>query len=402
MPPTAPPVLGTTILGGSVFSQACRLLQLNAIPPALPCRDQQRDEIFDFLCEAVSTGTGKCLYISGVPGTGKTVTVHQVVRAMQELSRLGELPAFQFVEINGMKLVNPPQVYSLLWKGLTGAHATPAHAAEMLDQRFTTPSPHRQPCVLLVDELDLLVTRKQTVIYNLFDWPTHRHSRLVVIGIANTMDLPERMLPRVHSRLGLRRLDFQAYTREQLRMIIGSRLTSLDAYTSDAVEYCAIKIAAVSGDIRKALEICRRAAELAEAAKAPSVGMDHVNAALEELFRSTAVQTLQRACSMHEQLMVASLLLEIRRQGLPEVSFGDVAARQLTLCSTNALELPSHALLAGVAARLAEVRLILREGGSSDRFSKMRLNMAEEDVVFALTNNRIIQAIFDVQLKDRD
>lgn len=38
--------------------------------------------------------------------------------------------------------------------------------------------------------------------YNLFDWPTRRQARLVVLTIANTMDLPERiMINRVASRL---------------------------------------------------------------------------------------------------------------------------------------------------------------------------------------------------------
>lgn len=38
--------------------------------------------------------------------------------------------------------------------------------------------------------------------YNLFDWPTHKKARLVVLTIANTMDLPERiMMNRVSSRL---------------------------------------------------------------------------------------------------------------------------------------------------------------------------------------------------------
>lgn len=51
-------------------------------------------------------------------------------------------------------------------------------------------------------QLDLLWTRKQNVMYNLFDWPTRRHARLVVLTIANTMDLPERiMINRVASRL---------------------------------------------------------------------------------------------------------------------------------------------------------------------------------------------------------
>ena len=38
--------------------------------------------------------------------------------------------------------------------------------------------------------------------YNLFDWPNRPNSKLVVIAIANTMDLPERMLMnKVASRL---------------------------------------------------------------------------------------------------------------------------------------------------------------------------------------------------------
>lgn len=53
-----------------------------------------------------------------------------------------------------------------------------------------------------VPQLDLLTTRKQDVLYNLFDWPTKPRSKLVVLAIANTMDLPERvMMNRVSSRL---------------------------------------------------------------------------------------------------------------------------------------------------------------------------------------------------------
>lgn len=57
-------------------------------------------------------------------------------------------------------------------------------------------------CGVCCLQLDLLWTRKQNVMYNLFDWPTRRQARLVVLTIANTMDLPERiMINRVASRL---------------------------------------------------------------------------------------------------------------------------------------------------------------------------------------------------------
>ncbi len=63
--------------------------------------------------------------------------------------------------------------------------------------------PHRLSSVVLMDELDQLMTTKQDVVYNFFNWPTLEGSRLVVIAVANTMDLPERVMTgRVRSRLG--------------------------------------------------------------------------------------------------------------------------------------------------------------------------------------------------------
>ena len=49
---------------------------------------------------------------------------------------------------------------------------------------------NKETIVVLVDELDLLWNRKQSVLYNIFEWPNNEHARLVVLAIANTMDLP--------------------------------------------------------------------------------------------------------------------------------------------------------------------------------------------------------------------
>lgn len=49
------------------------------------------------------------MYISGVPGTGKTATVHQVIRYLKEEHEDGDLPFFKYIEINGMKLTDPHQ-----------------------------------------------------------------------------------------------------------------------------------------------------------------------------------------------------------------------------------------------------------------------------------------------------
>jgi origin recognition complex subunit 1 len=65
---------------------------------------------------------------------------------------------------------------------------------------------------------------------------------------------------------GLTRITFPGYTHDQLMAIIQSRLEGVpgDIVDADAVQFASRKVAAVSGDARRALDICRRAVEIAE------------------------------------------------------------------------------------------------------------------------------------------
>ena len=51
------------------------------------------------------------MYISGLPGTGKTATVMEVISSLQETVADGDLPPFDFVEVNGMRLTDPKQAF---------------------------------------------------------------------------------------------------------------------------------------------------------------------------------------------------------------------------------------------------------------------------------------------------
>ena len=56
------------------------------------------------------------MYISGVPGTGKTATVREVSQYLRQTCDEGALPPFKFVEINGMRLTEPHRVYVSILK----------------------------------------------------------------------------------------------------------------------------------------------------------------------------------------------------------------------------------------------------------------------------------------------
>ena len=87
-----------------------------------------------------------------------------------------------------------------------------------------------QTKVFLVDELDYLITRDQSVLYNLFDWPQRKNANLVIIGIANTLDLPEQFIARVSSRIGNTRLIFTPYSSAEILEIINQRVFDCDVF----------------------------------------------------------------------------------------------------------------------------------------------------------------------------
>ena len=77
------------------------------------------------------------------------------------------------------------------------------HGTTSIDYCRCPPSECDRCSVVLMDELDQLLTKKQDVVYNFFNWPSLANSKLIVLAVANTMDLPERVMSgKVRSRLG--------------------------------------------------------------------------------------------------------------------------------------------------------------------------------------------------------
>lgn len=357
------------------------------------------------------------MYVSGVPGTGKTATVMEVIKALRQespsttsssvkkkkskASKVDNVSDFTYIEVNGLRLTDPYQVYSEIYRSLQGeSHVSAKTAANWLEDYFTHATDDRF-VVLVVDELDLLCTKKQTILYHLFDWPNRPHSNLVVIAIANAMDLSERILKnRVASRLGLTRLTFQPYTHPQLQVIIRSRLQGIQGFDETAAQLVARKVAAVSGDARRALDICRRAALIAESRcdnrnnrKSPhktrgeesgSVKVEDVTEAVDKLLSSTRLVAI-RESSQQEQTLLQAIVQEFRSSGLEEADFGQVARVHREICQFERLDFcPSAAQLFEIAFNLYERRLILLDDNNCFLRAKVRLNVSTDDIDLAL------------------
>jgi origin recognition complex subunit 1 len=199
-----------------------------------------------------------------MPGTGKTATLHAAVNMLQNEAQKGLISAFDFIEINGLRIPSPNDAYTVLWRGMSGEHCAYKTALGRLKSHFSSSEEEtpRTYTICLLDELDYLVTANEGVVYNFFQWPHEPHSKFIVIGIANTMDLPERLSKRSLSRMGgqqMTRIAFGAYTHDQIFAILSNRLASLEGvFDKKSLELTARKAAAAAGDLRSALKICQR------------------------------------------------------------------------------------------------------------------------------------------------
>eukprot|EP00878_Enallax_costatus_P035608 GHUV01039787.1.p1 GENE.GHUV01039787.1~~GHUV01039787.1.p1 ORF type:complete len:213 (+),score=81.84 GHUV01039787.1:244-882(+) len=202
-------------------------------------------------CAVALSTDGGVLYICGVPGTGKTALVMEVLASMREQAvKAGA----QFVAINCLQLPSPQHVFSRLWEKLSGQHLGPARARDALMGLFGVAAGanirRKYSTIIVLDEIDMLMTKDQAVLYQLFDWPNQPGSRLGIIGISNTHDLDQRVLPRIASRLDQAKLAFAPYSVAQLQEIVKGRLDAsgvAGAVEDSAVQLACRKVASETG-----------------------------------------------------------------------------------------------------------------------------------------------------------
>lgn len=381
--------------------QARVSLHISSVPDSLPCREDEFSAVFLALENAIGAETGSCIYISGTPGTGKTATVMEAITQLYLRVEDGELQKFEFIDINGMRLAHSTAAYDLLWEAVSAAmgnsakkRLSTANIVSSLESEFRRKNRERSPVVVLLDELDMMVTKEQKLMYNFFNWPSLPHSKLVVIAIANSMDLPERQLSnRISSRLGLTRITFKGYTFDQLRQIIMGRLEEIDIIDADAVEYAARKIAGVNGDARRVLDLIRRAVELGGGNR---VGLEEVRHAIAENHATPMTAYLQRL-PVSGKVLLCGLLARVRRTRNTEAPLSSVLSQAEELVplakKANLIKKVLYAdekRLNGfqfVVNELVEAGVIVRQAIQGEATPKIRLLITQQALKEALESD---------------
>ncbi|MCO5575545.1 hypothetical protein L7F22_029346 [Adiantum nelumboides] len=410
-------------------------LHLSTVPGTLICRDIEQSKVFEFCKDHIVQQQPGSLYICGCPGTGKSLLMEKVKSFSSKWAEGVGVSAPEISNFNCTSLTNPNDIFdrilqhvsphqvkkeskSCMGTGLAKLKAALRKCGDNSDKRML---------LLIVDEVDFLLSKDQVILRELFELPAQKKSRCILIGISNSIDLADRCLQSFNS-LSCRPvvIPFSPYSKEQVLAVLNQRLKALffSAFHPAALELCARKVAAASGDMRRALHVCsgyccRIAIELLELERnlgpdnrpeldgslvskveapptpskkfgslskrkqqQPMVEIHHMAQALAKTFRSAAVDTV-KSLPKHQQ-MVLCAAVRLFRQNKKDTTIGQLNVRYVDFCKATGMPALSVPEFSSVCRVLADQGLLNIGTAREERLKRVTLQVDQDDIVFAL------------------
>ncbi|XP_050094570.1 cell division control protein 6 homolog [Anopheles aquasalis] len=366
----------------------------------LPEREKEYDELVKFVDNVIETGGSGSLYISGPPGTGKTATLQRILNHRAFAGKLKP------VYINCTSIKSVGSIYKKISEELGlkvtgGTEKQYQSAIEAYLQR------KHKTIMLVLDEIDQLSSSKQTILYSIFEWPARPTARLILVGIANALDLTDRLLVRLQTRCELKPhlIQFLPYTKAQIIVILKSYLETngiVDRFPEAALALLAAKVAATSGDIRRALFITRRLVEgmkKEERTKGGGVvcgvSIAQVMTVLNQVYGGSQAinHDLDEGLPLQQKLLICSLMLVLKHGKNKDITVGRLHDVYKTICGKRNIQAVDQSEFINLCS-LVETRGIVRlQGKKEPRMHRVCLQWDAEEVNTALNDKQLIASI---------
>ena len=313
-----------------IFQRNREILRPSYIPDELPHRKEQINQLASILVTALRGDRPSNVLIFGKTGTGKTASVKYLGKEIQKadskfnrvtylymncevvdtqygvLQNIGNMFIGDFNERIPFTGWSTERVYNIL--------------REKIDDT-------NRVVILVLDEIDKLVYKSgDDVLYHLSRINDDlQRAKVSLIGISNDLKFTEFLDPRVKSRLGEEKMVFPPYNAEQLKDILKQR--SDLAFFSGVVEpavapLCSALAAQEHRDARRALDLLRVAAEIAERNGDDKVTEAHVYKAKNKIELDCVTEAIRTLPTQSKLVLMSILLNEDRGDG--RLTTGDV------------------------------------------------------------------------------
>lgn len=294
-------------------------LKIDYVPEKLPFREQEEKTLAQVLSTTFRSARPSNLFLFGEPGTGKTAVVKKVLEKLEKKAK--ELKTnVKVVNVNAKgastayKVLHEIAEYIGLnqedktkrvpFTGLSMGEAT-SRILQFIQKKELS-------VILVIDEIDSLVDKSGDDILYSFTRANQQMTEggfIALIGVSNSLDFKDKLDPRVRSSLSEEEMVFKPYAIDQLREILHERSKiafNHGAISEAAVNLCSAMAGREHGDARKAIDLLRVAAELAERENAVKVDEKHVRAAQEKIENNAPFDLLKNAPT-HMKLVVLAI-----------------------------------------------------------------------------------------------
>src|SRR3990170_2135643 len=279
----------------SIFRMDREILRPSYIPDKLPHREDHIEQLAQILAQALKGERPSNVLIFGKTGIGN--------RFIENFN--------QRIPFTGL---STDRVYNLL--------------VEKLDEE-------KRVVIIVLDEIDKIVTKNgDDILYQLLKINDDlSRARVSLIGISNDLKFTEYLDPRVRSRLSDEKMVFPPYNAEELFDILleRSKLAFDNGTAPDAVLSLIAALAAQEhGDARRALDLLRVSAELAERQGDDHIGEEHVMRAKNKIELDTVIEAVKSLPTQSKLILLGILLNE--ELGNSKLTTGEVYTTYRELC----------------------------------------------------------------------
>lgn len=375
------------------------ILRPDYIPEELPHRHEQIRSLTRILSPLIKGSRPSNVFIYGLTGTGKTAVTKFVLNSLVKKSN-----GIQFFYINVRHEDTPYRVLASLLEYLGIRVPRTGLPTSDLYRQFTSILKAKNKMTLVVfDEIDsMLKNHGDDLLYKMTRINEYLGSSLVsIIGITNDVKFVEMLDARVKSSLGEEELIFPPYNAEQLKDILKSRSERafLEGVVNDEViSLCAAFAAREHGDARRALDLLRVAAEIAERLGETKVKEQHVYEARRELEKDRVAEVVATLPFHGKMVMIAIILLSKKQKSL---TTGEVYDVYKSLCKRMKLESVTLRRVSDIISELDMVGVISAKVVSKGRYGKTKeivLASSIESIIYGLKKedseiNELIQEI---------
>ncbi|MEM0120951.1 MAG: orc1/cdc6 family replication initiation protein [Thermoprotei archaeon] len=376
-------------LGRSRIFKNRSVLVSDFVPLTLPHRENEITRLAQILSPALSGTRPNNVFMYGLTGTGKTAVAKYVSNMLTDEATHRGSPT-TVIYVNARKDDTSYRIITQIGRLLDlELPFTGLSVAEVYSRVVGQIDKRGGIIIITIDEIDNLVRESNlNLLYKLSRINSDlRSAQVSLIGITNDARVLEVLDPRVKSSLGEEEIVFAPYNAEQLRDILYARVH--DAFVDgsledDVIPYVASLAAKDHGDARKAVDLLRKAGEVAERLDSNKVCIEHVKQALSEIEVDTTLEIVTKL-PLHSKLVLASTL-ELQNKKEMVVT-GDIYTSYVMLCKKTGLEPLTSRRVSEILNELDMVGIISTKILNRGRFGRTKrvvLNIKPTNILEAL------------------